>query len=67
MPKLHVTTVIYAPIQRVFDLARCVSLHKRQFEKHKIMPAHGKTSGVMELNDHVAWQGKFGKKAGRYF
>lgn len=67
MPKLHITTVINAPIQRVFDLSRCVSLHKRQFETHKIMPVHGKTSGVMDLHDHIAWKGKVGKKTRHLF
>jgi ligand-binding SRPBCC domain-containing protein len=62
MPELHLTTVIHAPIQRVFDLARCVSLHKRHFDHHKIIPFTGKTSGLLELRDYTLWQGKIGSK-----
>lgn len=62
MPKLQFTTVIHAPIQRVFDLTRCVSLHKRHFEKHAIVPVQGKYSGLLDLRDHVTWRGKLGRK-----
>ncbi len=62
MPKLQFTTLIHAPVQRVFDLARCVSLHKRHFEKHAIVPVQGKSSGLLGLRDHVTWKGKFGRK-----
>lgn len=62
MPKLQFTTLIHAPGQRVFDLARCVSLHKRHFEKHAIVPVQGKFSGLLDLREHVTWKGKFGRK-----
>ncbi|MGH2644327.1 MAG: SRPBCC family protein [Chitinophagaceae bacterium] len=62
MSELHLTTVIHAPAQRVFDLARCVSLHKRHFDHYKIIPLSGKTSGIMELRDYVRWEGKVGGK-----
>lgn len=62
MPELHLTTVIYAPKPRVFDLARCVSLHKRQFDHHKIIPTTGKTSGLLDLRDYTMWNGKIGTK-----
>lgn len=65
--KLHSTTVVYAPIKRVFDLARCVSLHKRHFEAQKILPVRGKTSGVMDMSDHILWRGKFGNKTRQFF
>jgi ligand-binding SRPBCC domain-containing protein len=62
MPDIHLTTVIYAPKQRVFDLARCVSLHKRHFDAHKIIPSTGKTSGLLEMKDYTMWNGKLGNK-----
>lgn len=62
MPELHLTTVIHAPIGRVFDLARCVSLHKRHFDHHQITPLNGKSSGVLEMRDYTLWQGKIGSK-----
>lgn len=62
MTDLHLTTVIYAPMVRVFDLARCVSLHKRQFDHHNIIPLNGKTSGVLEMRDYTRWEGKLGGK-----
>lgn len=60
MPELHLTTVIYAPISRVFDLTRCVSLHKRHFEHHNIVALNGKTSGILEMRDYTRWEGKAG-------
>lgn len=62
MPKLQFTTVIHAPLQRVFDLTRCVSLHKRHFESHGILPVQGKYSGLLDKRDHVTWKGKLGRK-----
>lgn len=62
MPDIHLTTVIHAPKQRVFDLARCVSLHKRHFDTHKIIPSTGKTSGLLEMRDYTMWNGKLGNK-----
>ncbi len=62
MPQLKFTTLIHAPIQRVFDLARCVSLHKRQFEEHAIVAVQGKSSGLLSFRDHTTWKGKFGRK-----
>jgi ligand-binding SRPBCC domain-containing protein len=62
MAELHLTTVIHAPIERVFDLARCVSLHKRHFDQHKIIALNGKTSGLLEPRDYTRWQGKVGTK-----
>jgi ligand-binding SRPBCC domain-containing protein len=62
MPVLNLTTVIHAPAGRVFDLARCVSLHKRHFDHHNILPSSGKTSGVLDMRDYTLWQGKIGGK-----
>lgn len=62
MPEIHLTTVIHAPRQRVFDLSRCVSLHKRHFDRHKILAKTGKTSGLLEMRDYTMWVGKMGRK-----
>lgn len=62
MSQLQLTTVIYAPIARVFDLSRCVSLHKRQYERHGIVALQGKTGGLLDTQDYVLWSGKLGTK-----
>lgn len=62
MQELQLTTMIYAPVDRVFDLTRCVSLHKRQFDHHNIIPLNGKTSGLLEMRDYTRWEGKLGGK-----
>ena len=41
MPKIHLTTFIQAPADRVFDLSRNVDLHKQSMAKYNETPVAG--------------------------
>ncbi len=58
MPLIHLTTVIHAPMDRVFDLSRSITLHKRSMEHNKEEAVKGRTSGLMEYDDTVTWRAK---------
>ena len=58
MPFIHLTTFIAAPQERVFDLARSITLHKQSMTKHEEKVIEGTTSGLMNLNDTVTWTAK---------
>lgn len=56
MPTIILTTIVDAPIERVFDLARSIDLHKISTAKTKEEAVAGKTSGLIGLNETVTWQ-----------
>jgi len=58
MPFIHLTTFIAAPQERVFDLARSISLHKQSMTKYGEKVIEGTTSGLMNLDDTVTWTAK---------
>ena len=58
MPKINLTTTIEAPIERVFDLARSIDLHKLSTKKTNEEAIGGKTSGLIELGETVTWRAK---------
>ncbi|MEO5563799.1 MAG: SRPBCC family protein [Chitinophagaceae bacterium] len=58
MPKIHITTFIEAPVDRVFDLSRNVDLHKKSMVKHKEEAVAGIQFGMVEIDDTVTWKGK---------
>ena len=58
MPTIHLTTVIHAPLERVFDLSRSITLHKRSMEHTKEVAVKGRTSGLIQYNETVTWQAK---------
>jgi len=58
MPKINLTTTIEAPIERVFDLARSIDLHKLSTKKTNEEAVGGKTSGLIELGETVTWRAK---------
>jgi ligand-binding SRPBCC domain-containing protein len=63
MPQIHITTFISAPMERVFDLSRNISLHKISTKDTHEEAIGGVTSGVIGLNETVTWQAKhLGKK-----
>jgi ligand-binding SRPBCC domain-containing protein len=62
MPTIHITTVIHAPLERVFDLSRSITLHKRSMVHMQEQAIKGRTNGLIELDETVTWQAKhFGK------
>jgi ligand-binding SRPBCC domain-containing protein len=58
MPTIHLTTFIGAPVKRVFDLSRNITLHKKSMEKTGEKAIGGVTSGLINLNETVTWQAK---------
>lgn len=62
MPRIHLTTVIHAPLTRVFDLSRSITLHKRSMEHLQEEAVKGKTSGLIEYDETVTWRAKHLRK-----
>ena len=58
MPTIHVTTFIKAPVERVFDLARSIDLHKKSMAHTREEAVAGTTTGLINLHDTVTWKGK---------
>ena len=59
MTRIVIETMIRAPIELCFDLARDVSAHKESaaFSSERIVPP-GRTAGLLELGDLVAFEGR---------
>ena len=57
MPVIKLETFIRAPVERVFDLARSVDVHTAAAAETIERAVAGVTSGLMELNDEVTWEG----------
>jgi ligand-binding SRPBCC domain-containing protein len=58
MPKIHLTTFIQAPTERVFDLSRNIDLHKQSMSKYKEEAVAGIRFGLIEKEDTVTWKAK---------
>ena len=58
MAKIHLTTFISAPVQRVFDLSRSISLHKISTAGTNEKAIAGVTEGLISENETVTWQAK---------
>jgi ligand-binding SRPBCC domain-containing protein len=58
MPKIELTTIIAAPPERVFDLARSIDLHKRGAAASGERAVAGVTSGLIGLGQEVTWRAK---------
>jgi ligand-binding SRPBCC domain-containing protein len=62
MPHIHLTTVIYAPVERVFDLSRSIYLHKKSMEHTNEQAIAGTTVGLINEGETVTWQAKHLRK-----
>jgi ligand-binding SRPBCC domain-containing protein len=58
MPRIHVTTFIAAPVQRVFDLSRSINLHKISTAHTQEQAIDGVLSGLIKEGETVTWQAK---------
>src|SRR5712664_3398372 len=58
MAVLRLLTMVNAPANRCFDLARSVDLHVRSVEGTGEIGIASTTSGLLELGDQVTWRGK---------
>jgi ligand-binding SRPBCC domain-containing protein len=58
MTTINLITTINAPIQEVFDLNRNIDIHKLSTAKSNETAIDGITTGLINLNETVTWQGK---------
>lgn len=63
MPLIELTTQIYAPIERVFDLSRSIDAHTASSEGTSERAVAGRTAGLIEAGESVTWEARhFGIK-----
>ena len=58
MSTIHLTTLINAPVERVFDLSRSISLHKISTSHTREEAIAGVTTGLINQNESVTWQAR---------
>lgn len=58
MPLIELETVIHAPIERCFDLARSIDLHKLSTKETNEEAIDGVTSGLIGDGRTVTWRAK---------
>ncbi len=56
MPVIKLKTLINAPIDRVFDLARSIDLHADSMTKYDEKAVNGVTKGLIGLGESVTWE-----------
>ncbi len=56
MPIIKIEMKIDAPIERVFDLARCIDLHTESLSKTKEKAVAGITKGLIAKDETVTWE-----------
>jgi len=56
MPIIKLETKINAPVERVFDLARSIDLHKATMTKYEEKVIAGVTAGLINLDESVTWE-----------
>jgi ligand-binding SRPBCC domain-containing protein len=58
MPKIHLTSFIAAPIERVFNLSRSINLHQISTASTNEKAIDGVMSGLINKDETVTWQAK---------
>ena len=58
MPKIHLTSFIAAPIDRVFDLSRSINLHQISTASTNEKAIDGVMTGLIDKDETVTWQAK---------
>jgi ligand-binding SRPBCC domain-containing protein len=58
MPRIHLTTFIAAPVERVFNLSRSINLHSISTAHTNERAIAGTTTGLINLNETVTWQAR---------
>jgi len=58
MPKIVLETLIEAPAEVVFDLARSIDLHKLSTAHTNEQAVAGVTSGLISMNESVTWRAR---------
>ncbi|MFB9842268.1 SRPBCC family protein [Mucilaginibacter ginsenosidivorans] len=58
MPRIEIDTLINAPIETCFDLARSIDLHIESTKQTGEQAIAGRTSGLIEMGETVTWRAK---------
>lgn len=58
MSRIVIETLISAPVERCFDLARDLDLHVRSMAHTNEVAVGGRTSGLIELDEEVTWRAR---------
>jgi ligand-binding SRPBCC domain-containing protein len=58
MPTIILKTLINAPIERCFDLARSIDLHIQSMKSSGEKAIAGKKSGLINLHESVTWRAR---------
>jgi ligand-binding SRPBCC domain-containing protein len=58
MPVIELTTVIQAPVERVFDLSRSIDLHVASTARTGERAVAGVTGGLIGLEQEVTWRAR---------
>jgi ligand-binding SRPBCC domain-containing protein len=58
MPEIRLTTTIEAPVERVFDLSRSITLHTVSMAHTTEKAVAGVTQGLIKQDETVTWQAK---------
>lgn len=58
MPVIELSTLIRAPLARVFDLARSIDAHQDTTGGTEERAVAGVTSGLIGMNDKVTWEAR---------
>lgn len=58
MPTIHLKTMIKAPPERVFDLARSIEAHTHSTSRTGERAVGGRTSGLIGPGEKVTWEAK---------
>ncbi|MEO5891267.1 MAG: SRPBCC family protein [Ferruginibacter sp.] len=66
MSKIHLTTLIKAPVERVFDLSRSINLHKISTSHTREDAIGGVITGLINKDETVTWQAKHLFKVRRF-
>ncbi|CAN5486849.1 hypothetical protein BH10BAC1_BH10BAC1_10620 [soil metagenome] len=56
MPTIKIITIVNAPIERCFDLARSIDLHQYTSTKNNEKAIAGTTKGLINVGETVTWQ-----------
>jgi ligand-binding SRPBCC domain-containing protein len=59
MPIIHLQTLIHAPKERVFDLARSIDMHVDSMAHTGERAIAGCTQGLICLGESVTWEGRY--------
>jgi len=58
LPIIHLETIVKAPVERVFDLARSIDLHQNSLRHTHEKAIAGRTTGLVEQGETVTWEAR---------